>query len=219
MGFVIYIKTHTGESFTLTVDSNETVKEIKRKLYGEQCDHITLFFAGRHLMDEHTLGFYNIQNGSTLNAINRMSGILYCLEEETLKGFALTSCSEEETLKGFGLTSRQLMDSYYDIRGAVTTDRGRRKKREEKKEEEREEKKGEEKVDPLPAGASSVQPDADLQFLQSLLPALKRMDIRQREHTKLKIHQLVFDAEFNAPSPPSEGMHRADSMENIPPKM
>lgn len=61
----------------------------------------------------------------------------------------------------------------------------------------REEKKGKEKYDQPPAEASSAQSDADQQFLQSLLPALKRMDLRRREHTKLRIQQLVYEAEFN----------------------
>ncbi|KAK2907369.1 hypothetical protein Q8A67_006354 [Cirrhinus molitorella] len=61
----------------------------------------------------------------------------------------------------------------------------------------REEKKGKEKYDQPPAEASSVQPDADLQFLQSLLPALKRMDLRRREFAKASIQQLVFEIEFN----------------------
>ncbi len=59
----------------------------------------------------------------------------------------------------------------------------------------REEKK--EKHDQPPAEASSVHPDADLQFLQSLLPALKRMDLRRREFAKASIQQLVFEIEFN----------------------
>lgn len=49
----------------------------------------------------------------------------------------------------------------------------------------------------LPAGASAVPSDPDLQFLLNLLPSLKRMDLRRREHTKLRMQQLVFDAEFN----------------------
>ncbi|XP_058626534.1 uncharacterized protein LOC131537235 isoform X2 [Onychostoma macrolepis] len=46
---------------------------------------------------------------------------------------------------------------------------------------------------PTPDGSE----DPDMQFLQSLLPALKRLDPRSRELTKLKIHQLIFEAEFN----------------------
>lgn len=46
---------------------------------------------------------------------------------------------------------------------------------------------------PAPAGSE----DPDIQFLQSLLPALKRLEPKCRELTKLKIHQLMFEAEFN----------------------
>uniref|UniRef100_A0A672RD65 MADF domain-containing protein n=1 Tax=Sinocyclocheilus grahami TaxID=75366 RepID=A0A672RD65_SINGR len=46
---------------------------------------------------------------------------------------------------------------------------------------------------PAPAGSE----DPDMQFLQSLMPALKRLEPKCRELTKLKIHQLIFEAEFN----------------------
>ncbi|XP_067292727.1 uncharacterized protein [Pseudorasbora parva] len=44
---------------------------------------------------------------------------------------------------------------------------------------------------------SPVQADPDQQFLQSLLPALKRMDLKRREFTKAAIQQLVYEIEFS----------------------
>lgn len=64
--------------------------------------------------------------------------------------------------------------------------------------------------------------DPDLQFLQSLLPALKRMDLRCREHAKLRMHQLVFDVEFNdssGSSNPHLKLQKSSSTEKIPPTM
>lgn len=46
---------------------------------------------------------------------------------------------------------------------------------------------------PAPAGSE----DPDMQFLQSLMPALKRLEPKCRELSKLKIHKLTFEAEFN----------------------
>ncbi|KAK9977135.1 hypothetical protein ABG768_018956 [Culter alburnus] len=45
--------------------------------------------------------------------------------------------------------------------------------------------------------APAVSEDPDMQFLQSLMPTLKRIEPKCRELTKLKIHQLIFEAEFN----------------------
>lgn len=38
--------------------------------------------------------------------------------------------------------------------------------------------------------------DPDQAFLDSLLPALKRMSIQKNAATKLKMHQLIYEAEF-----------------------
>ncbi|KAJ8349411.1 hypothetical protein SKAU_G00245410 [Synaphobranchus kaupii] len=53
------------------------------------------------------------------------------------------------------------------------------------------------------ASAPSQQPtpsmsaDPDRLFLESLLPALKELDPQRKARTKLKIHQLIFEAQYN----------------------
>ncbi|XP_048036035.1 uncharacterized protein LOC125261523 isoform X1 [Megalobrama amblycephala] len=69
----------------------------------------------------------------------------------------------------------------------------------------------------IPEGASAVPSDPDLHFVLNLLPSLKRMDLRHREHTKLRIQQLMFEAEFEDSSLPKEGIRRTNSSENFRP--
>nr|XP_055063028.1 transcription factor Adf-1-like [Misgurnus anguillicaudatus] len=54
-------------------------------------------------------------------------------------------------------------------------------------------------VEAVETSTPAVLPDPDLQFLQSLLPALKRFDIQSRALVKLKMHELIFEAEFKRP--------------------
>uniref|UniRef100_A0A8C1PH71 MADF domain-containing protein n=1 Tax=Cyprinus carpio TaxID=7962 RepID=A0A8C1PH71_CYPCA len=44
--------------------------------------------------------------------------------------------------------------------------------------------------------SAKLEKDPDQAFLDSLLPALKRMSIQKNAATKLKMHQLIYEAEF-----------------------
>ncbi|XDV11362.1 hypothetical protein PO909_000325 [Leuciscus waleckii] len=44
--------------------------------------------------------------------------------------------------------------------------------------------------------SASQEKDPDQAFLDSLLPALKRMSIQKNAATKLKMHQMIYEAEF-----------------------
>lgn len=70
----IFIKTLTGKTTTLDVESDETVEQIKGKISNIKripVDQLRLLFGGNHLKDAQSLSDYDIQKESTIYLVLR----------------------------------------------------------------------------------------------------------------------------------------------------
>ena len=73
----VTVKTLTGKSIPLDVDTDDTVKSVKEKIESKEeipVKQQRLIFHGHQLEDDHTLADYNVLEGDTLHLVLRLSG-------------------------------------------------------------------------------------------------------------------------------------------------